>query len=239
MVFGLGKKKDKQTKAVKAPTRGKKSTGGLFSPISRFFFNIISKYSASQEEVVGIEITPASVKVAQLREQNDRWTLTKFSYRSVENGSEELLRSNPEIYVEQVQTALQIAKVDTTNAAIALPVSSAIIRVLQMPVMTDEEIEEGEEVGGGHGLYLRDQHRIKINPSMDPFNIYLNFVHENLHHAKPELTGPKFSTQHRHIEINESLVKQVMEQMVAFLNEEEKTKEQIPDDFIKRLQEYE
>ena len=105
--------------------------------------------------------------------------------------------------------------------------------------MTDEEIEEGEEVGGGHGLYLRDQHRIKINPSMDPFNIYLNFVHENLHHAKPELTGPKFSTQHRHIEINESLMKQIMEQMVAFLNEEEKTKEQIPDDFIKRLQEYE
>ena len=118
MVFGLGKKKDKQKKAVKAPTRGKKSGGGIFSPISRFFFNIISKYSASQEEVVGIEITPASVKVAQLREQNDRWTLTKFSYRSVENGSEELLRSSPEIYVEQVQTALQIAKVDTTNAAI-------------------------------------------------------------------------------------------------------------------------
>ena len=80
MVFGLGKKKDKQKKAVKAPTRGKKGSGGLFSPISRFFFNIISKYSASQEEVVGIEITPTSVKVAQLKEQNDRWTLTKFSY---------------------------------------------------------------------------------------------------------------------------------------------------------------
>ena len=141
MVFGLGKKKDKQKKTIKAPTRGKKSGGGLFSPISRFFFNIISKYSASQEEVVGIEVTPTSVKVSQLKEQNDRWTLTKFSYRSVDNGSEELLRSNPEIYVEQVQTALQIAKVDTINAAIALPVSSAIIRVLQMPVMTDEEID--------------------------------------------------------------------------------------------------
>jgi len=140
MVFGFGKKKDQKKKAIRAPTRAKKSAG-LFAPISRFFFNLISKYSASQEEVVGIEITPTSVKVAQVRELNDRWSLTKFSYRNVENGSEELLRSNPEIYVEQIQTALQIAKVETTNAAIALPVSSAIIRVLQMPIMTDEEIE--------------------------------------------------------------------------------------------------
>jgi hypothetical protein len=105
--------------------------------------------------------------------------------------------------------------------------------------MTDEEIEEGEEVGGGHGLYLGDEQTIKINSSMDPFNIYLNFVHESLHHAKPELTGPKFSSQHRHVEINESLMKQVMEHMAAFLNEEEKIKEQIPGDFIKGLEEYE
>ena len=140
MVFGLGKKKKDKGQKVNAPIRAKKK-GGLFSPLSKYFFNLISKYSASQEEVVGIEVTPTAVKVAQLREDNDRWTLTKFSYRNVDNGSEELLRTNPEIYVEQIQTALQIAKVDTTNAAIALPVSSAIIRVLQMPIMTDEEID--------------------------------------------------------------------------------------------------
>ena len=134
MVFGLGKKKKDKGQKVNAPIRAKKK-GGLFSPLSKYFFNLISKYSASQEEVVGIEVTPTAVKVAQLREDNDRWTLTKFSYRNVDNGSEELLRTNPEIYVEQIQTALQIAKVDTTNAAIALPVSSAIIRVLQITFM--------------------------------------------------------------------------------------------------------
>ena len=112
----------------------------MFAPFSQLFFNLISKYSASQEEVVGIEVTPTSVKVAQLNEKQNRWSLSKFSYRNVENGNEELLRSNPEIYVEQIQTALQIAKIETVNAAIALPVSSAIIRVLQMPIMTDEEM---------------------------------------------------------------------------------------------------
>ena len=140
MIFGIGKKKGKERKAIKAPTRSTKGRKGLFAPFSQFFFNLISKYSASQEEVVGIEVTPTSVKVAQLNEHHDRWSLTKFSYRNVENGNEELLRTNPEIYVEQIQTALQIAKIETVNAAIALPVSSAIIRVLQMPIMTDEEM---------------------------------------------------------------------------------------------------
>ena len=140
MVFGIGKKGRKAKKEIKAPTRSK-SRKGLFAPFSQYFFNLISKYSASQEEVVGIEVTPTSVKVAQLSEQNDRWSLTKFSYRNVDNGSDELLRSNPDIYVEHIRTALQIAKIETKNAAIALPVSSAIIRVLQMPVMTDEEMD--------------------------------------------------------------------------------------------------
>ncbi len=140
MIFGIGKKKGKEKKIIKAPTRSKRGKG-LFSPLSKLFFNLISKYSASQEEVVGIEVTPTSVKVAQLNEQNDRWSLTKFSYRNVENGNEELLRNNPEVYIEHIQTALHIAKIETTNAAIALPVSSAIIRVLQMPVMTEEEMD--------------------------------------------------------------------------------------------------
>ena len=140
MVFGLGNKKKSAGKSVNAPTRGR-SNKGLSASIKRYFFGLLSKYSSSQEEVVGLEITGGSIKVAQLSEKNDRWTLNKFSYRAVENGSEDLLRSDPDIYVDQINTALQMAKIDATNAAIALPVSSAIIRVLQMPIMTDEEME--------------------------------------------------------------------------------------------------
>ena len=104
--------------------------------------------------------------------------------------------------------------------------------------MSDEEIKEGENAGGGHGLYISGEQRLKINPNMDSFNIYLNFIHENIHHAKPELEGPKYSTQHRHIEINESLMKQVVDYVVIYLNKEEEIKEQIPEDFIKTLENY-
>lgn len=39
--------------------------------------------------------------------------------------------------------------------------------------------------GPGHGLYDPDEQRIAINASMSPLAIYLNFIHENLHHALP------------------------------------------------------
>jgi hypothetical protein len=64
--------------------------------------------------------------------------------------------------------------------------------IKQFPVdiecLTDEEIDYyWKKHGAGHGLYLRDQNLIKINPYMSKLGILLNFVHENLHHGLPEL----------------------------------------------------
>jgi len=49
--------------------------------------------------------------------------------------------------------------------------------------MNYEEIAEGELKGGGHGLYLHESQSIKINPHMNYLNVYLNFIHENIHHV--------------------------------------------------------
>ena len=47
---------------------------------------------------------------------------------------------DPDKYGEQLQIALQKSKIQTPNAAIAIPVTSAIIRVVTAPLMTDEEL---------------------------------------------------------------------------------------------------
>lgn len=54
--------------------------------------------------------------------------------------------------------------------------------------MTAAEIAEGRKTGAGHGLYLGDPKRIKINHSMSATAIFANFLHENLHHARRDLT---------------------------------------------------
>ena len=49
---------------------------------------------------------------------------------------------NPDKYGEELQVALQKSKITTTNAAIAIPVTSAIIRVVTAPLMSDEELKK-------------------------------------------------------------------------------------------------
>ena len=47
---------------------------------------------------------------------------------------------NPDKIGDELKLALQLSKISTTNAAIAIPVTSAIIRVVTAPLMTDEEL---------------------------------------------------------------------------------------------------
>ena len=49
---------------------------------------------------------------------------------------------NGEEVAEELKLALQKSKINTTNAAIAIPVTSAIIRVVTAPLMTDEELKK-------------------------------------------------------------------------------------------------
>jgi hypothetical protein len=64
-------------------------------------------------------------------------------------------------------------------------------RKFQLPefidCMSPDEIIEGQSVGGGHGSY-EPPNIVKINPNMSGELIYLNYVHENLHHVFPELS---------------------------------------------------
>lgn len=54
--------------------------------------------------------------------------------------------------------------------------------------MTPGEVRKGRRSGKGHGLYFPETRTVKINPGMNWLHIYLNFIHENLHHAIPKAT---------------------------------------------------
>lgn len=52
-----------------------------------------------------------------------------------------------------------------------------------MPV---KHIIRGRKHGAGHGMYTSPMATIHINPHMSPFGIWLNLLHENMHHAYPD-----------------------------------------------------
>ena len=101
----------------------------------------LSKLTVEQEDVVGVDITPNCIRVSQLSSSKKKWTLTKLGYKYIDGSSNYSLIESPENYVNKLAQLITASKIKTKSAAVSIPVSSAIIKVVQLPLMTDEELK--------------------------------------------------------------------------------------------------
>ena len=127
-------------------TNENKKKGSLLK-FKNLFNEKISKSNISNEEIAGIDISENSIKVAQLSKSTDnKWILEKISLRlldssKVTNG----VLSSKDYIAEELKLAMFNAKITTSNVAISIPVTSAIIRVVTSPLMTDDELQKAIE----------------------------------------------------------------------------------------------
>ena len=138
----LFKKKPKSDQGNPVPqAQDTKKKEGFFS---KFFKNRLGKSAVQGEEIVGVELTPTEIRLAQLStDKANKWVLEKFFTHKIEDAdANSSVLDEPDKYGEQLQIALQKSKIQTSNAAIAIPVTSAIIRVVTAPLMTDEELNK-------------------------------------------------------------------------------------------------
>jgi len=134
-------KKNKNIVDTIAPDTGSKPKKKGF--LENFLKNRMGKKAAQGEDVVGVELTPGEIRLAQLTSnKSNQWVLEKFFVHKVEGLPEGgTVLDNPDLIGQQLQVALQKSKISTTNAAIAIPVTSAIIRVVTAPLMSEEELK--------------------------------------------------------------------------------------------------
>ena len=136
----LFKKKDAAAKPEVGASEKKKKSGFF----DKFLKNRLGKSAVKGEEIVGVELTPTEIRLAQLSSnKSNQWVLDKFFVHPISGLPDNAtVLDNPDKIGEELQIALQKSKVTTTNAAIAIPVTSAIIRVVTAPLMTDEELKK-------------------------------------------------------------------------------------------------
>ena len=139
----LFKKKSKDgapDKPVPKPDAGKKKE----SFFGKLLKNRLGKSSIKGEEILGVELTSNEIRLAQVSSNKaNQWVLDKFyvhKFEGVPEGGTVL--ENQDKIAEELKLALLKSKVSTTNAAIAIPVTSAIIRVVTAPLMTEEELKK-------------------------------------------------------------------------------------------------
>ena len=143
------KKKENNPDATPKKDEGEKSNKKINSLIEKIkskfssgIKNKLGKQAIQGEEIVGVELTPYEIRLAQLNNnKNNEWVLEKFFIHTIEGLPENAsVLEHPDKIGDELKIALQKSKIETTNAAIAIPVTSAIIRVVTAPLMTDEEL---------------------------------------------------------------------------------------------------
>ena len=138
----LFKKKSKEGEQTSVPKKEEKKKKEGF--LGKFFKNRIGKSAVQGEEIVGVELSPTEIRLAQLTtDKANKWVLEKFFIHPIEGlDKSATVLDNQDKFGDELKIALQKSKITTTNAAIAIPVTSAIIRVVTAPLMTDEELSK-------------------------------------------------------------------------------------------------
>ena len=103
-------------------------TNELSKKVTSFFKSKIGKSAVKGEEIVGVEITNKEIRLAQVStNKSNQWVLDKFYAHPVDLPDDANVLDNGEKLGAELTIALQKSKITTLNAAIAIPVTSAIM----------------------------------------------------------------------------------------------------------------
>ena len=141
----------------------------------KFFQSKVSKMSVAGEEIAGLDITKEAIRVAQVsQDKEENWILDKFSYRLLdqEKITENILESKDYIS-EEISLAMANAKITSKNIALSIPVTSAIIRVVTSPLMTDEELQKAIETDS---LW---ENLVQLTDNLNDYSIFHQVINRN------------------------------------------------------------
>ena len=147
----------------------------LKAVLKNFFQSKVKKLSIEGEEIAGLDMTREAVRVAQVsQDKEEKWILDKFSYRSLdqEKISENLLE-HKDYLSEEIELAIANAKITTKNVALSIPVTSAIIRVVTSPLMTDDELQKAIETDS-----LWDN-LVQLTDNLNDYSIFHQIINRN------------------------------------------------------------
>ena len=154
------------------PQKNKAKAKELFQ---KFFQSKVSKMSVAGEEIAGLDITKEAIRVAQVsQDKEENWILDKFSYRLLdkEKMTENVLE-NKDYVADEIELAMSNAKITSKNIALSIPVTSAIIRVVTSPLMTDDELQKAIETDS---LW---ENLVQLTDNLNDYSIFHQIINRN------------------------------------------------------------
>ena len=144
------------------------------SKFKKLFTEKISKANVAGEEIAGIDISEDSIKIAQLSKNENQWILEKISLRLLDkNKTADGIISAKDYVSDELKLGMANAKVSTTNVAISIPVTSAIIRVVTSPLMSEDELQKAIETDS---LW---ENLVQLTDDLNEYSIFHQVISRN------------------------------------------------------------
>jgi len=175
----FGKIKDIKIKKPTLPgSKSPKISSGLKnnfkSKLEGFFKSKLGKSSVQGEEIMGVELSNKEIRLAQITTNKaNQWVLEKFDTHKIEIADESSVLDNAEKFTEELRLVIQKNKITTPNAALSIPVTSAIIRVVTAPLMKDEELQKAIET---NSLW---ENLVQLTDNLDDYSIFHQVINKN------------------------------------------------------------
>ena len=165
------KKTDGAPDITPPPSSSNKKEGFL----SKILKKRLGKSSVKGEEVIGVDFSSNEIRLAQINsDKSNQWILQKFYAHKFEGIPEDAnILDHPDKLADELKIALQKGKFDTSNAAIAIPVTSAIIRVVTSPLMTDEELNNAVKTDS---LW---ENLVQLTDNLDDYSIFHQVINRD------------------------------------------------------------
>ena len=158
-------------KLPKSPTM--KKNNALTKALD-FFKTKIGKSTIQGEEIIGVELSNKSIRLAQINaDKSNQWVLEKFYTHKLDIPDESSVLENAEKITAELVLAIQKSKTVTTNVAISIPVTSAIIRVVTAPLMKDDELQKAIET---NSLW---ENLVQLTDNLDDYSIFHQVINRN------------------------------------------------------------
>ncbi len=175
----FGKIKDIKIKkptlaGIKSSKTSSGSKNNFKSKIEGFFKSKLGKSSVQGEEILGVELSNKEIRLAQITTNKaNQWVLEKFDTNKIEIADESSVLENAEKFIEDLRLVIQKNKITTPNAALSIPVTSAIIRVVTAPLMKEEELQKAIET---NSLW---ENLVQLTDNLDDYSIFHQVINKN------------------------------------------------------------
>jgi len=145
------------------------------------FLDLLSKYSRADEEILGVDMSPGFIRVVRLKIKDNKWSVLNLIERPIEGDSNLSLIDQSNTYTDTLKDILEKEKIKTKNVAISIPVSNAIIKVIEMPSMTDNEIQSAIEY---ESLW---ENIVRISEDLSQYTIFHQIIKRHIKTNKMDL----------------------------------------------------